>query len=51
MKNGRGEQAYPNGDVYRGEFVDDDRHGYGVVLYTSTQDVFRGMVGVLTLPS
>jgi hypothetical protein len=44
MKNGQGEQAYPNRDVYRGAFEDDDRHGYGVVLYVSTGDVFRGMV-------
>ena len=43
MKNGVGEQAYPNGDVYRGDFVDDDRHGYGIMTYTSTGDVFRGM--------
>ncbi len=44
MKNGQGEQAYPNGDVYRGAFEDDDRHGYGVITYKESQDVYRGMV-------
>ena len=44
MKNGQGEQAYPNGDIFRGGFKDDNRHGYGVVTYFATGDVYRGQV-------
>ena len=35
MKNGKGEIHYTNGDVFTGEFLDDEMHGVGYWQYSS----------------
>jgi hypothetical protein len=49
MKNGMGEQAYPNGDIYRGSFKDDNREGFGIIVYKESGDIYRGNVRAVAL--
>lgn len=40
-RHGKGYYKYPNGDVYFGDWVDDDFHGRGVYAFVSG-DVYEG---------
>ena len=39
---GSGTLQYSNGDVYQGQFVDNDFTGYGIMIFGSNGDVYEG---------
>ena len=36
------EFIYPNGDIYTGKHADGYKHGYGIMQYFKTGDVYEG---------
>jgi radial spoke head protein 1 len=41
-KDGYGQYFYSNGDVYKGEFIENIKHGLGEYMYKETDYVFVG---------
>ncbi len=42
LRHGLGATTYSNGDVHTGAYVDDVRHGEGVMVWTATGRVYAG---------
>ena len=42
LKTGFGKMVYPNGDIYEGEWVENDMQGEGTYTYKKTGDIFVG---------
>lgn len=42
MRNGLGQMVFPNGDVYRGAWKSNLRHGGGLCKFGSTGAIYKG---------
>ena len=42
VKSGVGKLLFPNGDIYEGEFRDNQMHGVGSYTYKTSQDIYSG---------
>ena len=42
VKSGQGQLVFPNGDVYKGNFKNNQRNGQGVCLFSRTGQIYRG---------
>ncbi len=40
--HGKGERRYPDSSIYKGEFQNGERHGYGELHYTLTGEWYKG---------